>query len=298
MKVSLQKFITYLKRERNLSPHTATNYFRDLVQLVEFLCKQGTISLDKINISVARQFLLFLEERKYSRRSLARKISACRSFFKYLVREGKVSENPFNLISTPKLSRKLPNFLYLEEMKKLLDQPKVETAGGLRDRAILELLYGSGMRVSEIVQLNMGDIDLDGGEVRVFGKGSKERVVLIGSHAKAAIQEYIDQGRPEFAGGRTKKAGGAIFLGRHGTRITSRSIERMISLCAKKAGLVKKVTPHTIRHTFATHMLAGGADLKIVQELLGHASLSTTQVYTHITREQMKKTYDAHHPRA
>jgi integrase/recombinase XerC len=234
---------------------------------------------------------------------LARKISACRSFFKYLVREGMAAENPFDLISTPKLPKKLPNFLYLEEMKKMLDQPDAKTPFGLRDRAILELLYSSGMRVSEVVLLNVGDVDLEGGEVRVFGKGSKERVVLIGSHAKAAIREYVDKGRAEMGRGggisrRGQKATGALFLGSRGTRITSRSIERMIVKYARATGIGKKITPHTIRHTFATHMLSGGADLKIVQELLGHASLSTTQVYTHITKEQMKKTYDAHHPRA
>lgn len=298
MKKHLQKFILHLKQERNLSDHTASNYFRDLDQLFNFLDKKGYINWSRVNVTTARQFLVMLEEKKYSRRSLARKISACRSFFRYLVMEEVVKDNPFNVISTPKLPRKLPNFLYLQEMKKMLDQPDLKTAYGLRDRAILELLYGSGMRVSEVVKLNLDDIDMHGGEVRVFGKGRKERVVLIGSHAKASINEYLDVGRPQLSQLTKKDLRGAVFLGKWGTRITSRSIERMIVKYAKQAGLDKKITPHTIRHTFATHMLSGGADLKIVQELLGHASLSTTQVYTHITKERMKKVYDSHHPRA
>lgn len=290
--------MVYVKQERNLSDHTASNYFRDLTQLIKFLDKQGYLNLYRVNVTTARQFLLFLEEKKYSRRSLARKISACRSFFKYLGREEVVHENPFDLISTPKLPRKLPNFLYLEEMKKMLDQPKLDTPYGLRDKAMLELLYGSGMRVSETVKLDINDVDMEGGEVRVFGKGRKERVVLIGSHAKAAINEYLGAGRPKLSVRTQKNLKGAVFLGKRGTRITSRSIERMVEKYARRAKLDKKVTPHTIRHTFATHMLAGGADLRIVQELLGHASLSTTQVYTHITKERMKKIYDSHHPRA
>jgi integrase/recombinase XerC len=298
MKNHLQKFIAYLKRERNLSDHTATNYFRDLNQLLKFLDEQGVVSFGGVNLSLARQFLLFLEESKYARRSLSRKISACRSFFKYLVREGIVPENPFDLISTPKLPRKLPNFLYLHEISKMLDAPDVNTSFGLRDRAVLELLYSSGMRVSEVVRLKLEDLDLASGEVRVFGKGAKERIVLIGSHAKAALGRYLEEGRPKLSVLTKKDLKGAVFLGKWGTQIAARSIERMIARYAREAGIDKKVTPHTLRHTFATHMLSGGADLKIVQELLGHASLSTTQVYTHITREQMKKIYDNFHPRA
>jgi site-specific recombinase XerD len=191
---------------------------------------------------------------------------------------------------TPKLPKKLPNFLYPEEIKGLFGA--VESG---RDRAIIELIYGTGMRVVEVARLNVNDLDLDDNEVRVFGKGSKERIVLYGSFARSALKEYLAGARQELLKG-AKAA--ALFVGRRGTRLTPRQIERLILFYAKKAGIQKKVTPHTLRHSFATHLLEGGADLRMVQELLGHVSLSTTQVYTHVTKERLKKVYDLAHPRA
>jgi len=282
-------FLNYLKIERNYSPHTINNYQRDLVFLADFIKKK------KVDRLTAREYLLQLEKKGYARRSIARKLSATRSFFRYLVREKMVEQNPFENLLTPKLPRKLPNFLYPEEIKALFDATDGKSPAGLRDRAILEMIYGTGMRVTEIFRINVADVDLDEDEVRVFGKGSKERIVLFGSHARSALKEYLERGRPALLCGR-KNSG--FFIGRRGSRMTPRHVERIIRFYARKAGIQKKVTPHTLRHSFATHLLEGGADLRIVQELLGHVSLSTTQVYTHITKERLKAVYDSNHPRA
>lgn len=285
----VNKFINYLKTERNYSPHTISNYQRDLNFLVNFLGER------KIDRSVAREYLLALEDKRYSRRSIARKLSSARSFFRFLSREKLMEQNPFENLLTPKLPKKLPNFLYPEELKSLLDAMNLESPLGRRDRAILEVIYGTGLRVAEIIRMNINDVDFDEGEIKVLGKGSKERIVLFGTHAKEALNNYINEGRPKLL---SKKKMPAVFVNRRGGRLTPRSVERMIVNYAKKAGLKKKVTPHTLRHSFATHLLSGGADLRMVQELLGHVSLSTTQVYTHITKERLKEVYDSAHPRA
>ena len=235
-----------------------------------------------------------LEKKGYKRKSIARAIAACRTFFKYLKREGDVPSNPFQVIGTPKLERRLPEFLYVEEILPLLESPRKDTTEGLRDRSILEVLYASGIRVSEAAKLEIDDVDLDSGEARVLGKGSKERIAFLGSHAKAALCEYL-RVRKKFVKGSDTKI---LFLGRWGTPITSRSIQRMVKRYSKLSGLKKKITPHTMRHTFATHLLSGGADLRTVQELLGHNSLRSTQIYTHITKERLKSVYQGAHPRA
>ena len=287
--VYLDGFIESLKNERNFSPYTQINYRIDLDQLFSFLAEKD-VPLFSVGRQAAREFLYRLEEKKFSRRSLSRKISAVRSFFRWLIREGKAKANPFELISTPKLQKKLPNFLYREEVEKLLEMPDTGELAGKRDRAILELLYGSGVRVSEAIKLNLSDLDLDSGEIRVFGKGRKERIVLIGKYGKAAIGDYLSS--------REKTLNRAVFLNQRGQRLTQRSIERLIKVYARKAGIDKPITPHTLRHTFATQLLSGGADLRTVQELMGHSSLSTTQVYTHVTKEKLKSVYDLAHPRA
>ena len=281
----VQAYLTSLKSERNFSPYTLLNYRLDLLQLIKFL-EEKKEALGRIDRAVAREFLYYLEKQKYSRRSLARKISAVRSFFRWLTREKKTGANPFELISTPKIDKRLPNFLYEEEMLKMLQAP----APGGRDAAMLELLYGAGIRVSEAVKLNLSDLDLNEGEIRILGKGSKERIVLVGSYAVKALKKYLSS--------RQKSDSRAVFQNQRGGRLTERSVERLIKFYARKAGLDKIVTPHTLRHTFATHLLGKGADLRTVQELLGHSSLSTTQVYTHITKERLKSVYDLAHPRA
>jgi tyrosine recombinase XerC len=276
----LAKYLHYLKTERNYSPHTISNYARDLRSLMSFLKER------KIDRGTARDFLNELEKKRYSRRSIARKLSSARSFFRFLSREKLAPQNPFENIMTPRLPKKLPNFLYPEEINRLLEAAEKNK----RDRAILEVIYGTGLRVIELSRMNVGDVNFDEEEIKVLGKGSKERIVLFGSHARRALEAYLKE--------RGSKKNTALFLGRRGSRLTPRSVERLIAYYAKKAGIIKKVTPHTLRHSFATHLLEGGADLRMVQELLGHASLSTTQVYTHITKERLKEVYDAAHPRA
>jgi integrase/recombinase XerC len=285
----VQKFINHLKTERNYSKHTLSNYERDLNFLVSFLGKK------KADRAAAREYLLQLEKKRYSRRSIARKLSSARSFFRFLAREKLIDQNPFENLLTPKLPKKLPNFLYPEEIKALFESPDLKTPKGLRDKAIFEVIYGTGLRVMEIIRMNSNDIDFDEGEIKVLGKGAKERIVLFGSHARRAMQDYLKEGRPFLVSG---KKNPAFFINRRGGRLTPRSVERIIVHYTKKAGITKKVTPHTLRHSFATHLLSGGADLRMVQELLGHVSLSTTQVYTHITKERLKEVYDSAHPRA
>jgi integrase/recombinase XerC len=295
--ILVTKFINHLKTERNYSSHTLSNYGRDLQFLAGFMKER------EVDRSAAREYLLALEKQRYSRRSIARKLSSARSFFRFLLRETEegaggrklVEQNPFKNLLTPKLPKKLPNFLYPEELRSLLDAQDLKDPRGRRDRAILEVIYGTGLRVTEIIRMNINDVDFDEGEIKVLGKGSKERIVLFGSHARNALHKYIREGRPLLL---ADKKTPALFINRRGGRLTPRSIERMIAFYARKAGINKRVSPHTLRHSFATHLLAGGADLRMVQELLGHASLSTTQVYTHITKERLKEVYDSAHPRA
>ena len=280
-----------MRSELNLSPHSVLAYVRDVEQFSAFVAGKGSLfeSPARIDPAFARNYLRHLELKELSKKSVARKISSCRAFFRFLYREGKIKLNPFEHILTPKLGKRLPSFLYPEEVVKLLDAVNLKLKNGLRDLAILELIYASGMRVGEIAKLKAGDIDFESGEVLVQGKGDKERIALIGSHAVDSVRKYLEL-KP--------KGEKSLFLGRRGTILTSRSIERMIRKYAKKAGISKRVTPHTLRHSFATHLLEGGADLKIVQELLGHSSLSTTQIYTHLTKEKLKSVYDKTHPRA
>lgn len=292
MKPLVEPFHSYIKLELNLSPHTVDAYIRDINQFMGFVKSKGTLFDDprRIDPAFARSYLRWLELNGLSKKSVARKISSCRAFFRYLYREGKIKLNPFEHILTPKLGKRLPSFLYPEEVIKLLNAVNLKHKNGPRDIAILELIYASGMRVGEIAKLRVENVDLESGEVLVQGKGDKERIVLIGSHSIDAIRSYL--------AGRKSKDEKTLFLGRAGSRLTSRSMERMVRKYARKARIDKRVTPHTLRHSFATHLLSGGADLKIVQELLGHSSLSTTQIYTHITKEKLKSIYDKAHPRA
>jgi integrase/recombinase XerC len=292
MKPFVDPFRSYIKLELNLSPHTVLAYVRDVDQFIGFVKSKGSLFDDpnRIDPAFARSYLRWLELKNFSKKSVARKISSCRAFFRYLLRERKIKLNPFENILTPKLGKRLPSFLYPEEVIRLLNAVNLKHKNGPRDLAVIELIYSSGMRVGEVAKLRIENVELESGEVLVQGKGDKERVVLIGSHAIDAIKKYLAK--------REKGPERSFFLGRAGTRLTSRSIERMIRKYAKKAGLEKRVTPHTLRHSFATHLLGGGADLKVVQELLGHSSLSTTQIYTHITKEKLKSIYDKAHPRA
>lgn len=286
----VSKFLIYLKAERDASPHTVTNYSIDLKEFFEVIGKKAVDRIDYVDI---RKFLATLRERNYSKSSVSRKLACIRSFFKYLSRENIIKSNPAVSVSTPKRERKLPSFLEQSEVEHLLDAPSADNEAECRDKAILELLYSSGLRVSELKQINIDDIDFYSATVRVRGKGKKERIVPIGSIALSAIEKYLEKRKK-----RQKAEQHALLLNKQGSRLTDRSIRRIILKYAKRIALGKKVSPHTLRHSFATHLLDRGADLRSVQELLGHENLSTTQIYTHVTTKRMKEAYDAAHPRA
>ena len=292
----LDKFITYLVAEKNASPYTVKNYRREIREFLDFLKEQGIESLEEVDRAVLRRYLGKLQEAGYVKASIARRISELRSFCRYLVREGILPANPILAISSPKLPKRLPHFLDLSEVEALLAAPDLSTPYGQRDRAIMEVLYGAGLRVSELVSLNLDNVDLRHGEVRVLGKGSKERVGLLGEPAKRALRLYIRDGRRQLLNER--RLTNALFLNRFGGRLSARSVDAILNKYAKLAGLRKRVTPHVLRHTFATHLLDGGADLRVVQELLGHADLSTTQIYTHVTQSRAREVYLKAHPRA
>ena len=295
MQEVFNKYINYLEAERNASPYTIRNYTTDLLGFFQFLRTKGVSSLKEVDRHVLRDYLSHLMEKGLVKASIARKLSAIRSFYRYLVREGIVSASPVATTSSPKLDRRLPSFLTIEEVERLLKAPDLSTPQGQRDRALLELLYASGLRVSELAHLDLKQINLDTNEIRVWGKGSKERVVLMGKPAAEALTNYLSQGRPKLLG---EKRSSALFLNRYGQRLIERTVQRILQVYAKRAGLDKRVHPHMLRHTFATHLLDGGADLRVVQELLGHARLSSTQIYTHVTKGQARKVYLSAHPMA
>ena len=291
----LENFLNFLITQRNFSKHTKLNYARDIKQFFVFLKEKNITTLQQVSNVHARLFLAYLEKKQFSRRSVMRKIAALRSFWKFLIKEKEVKTNPWVFINTPKLDKKLPSFLYPNETKNLLETFNYKKVQDIRDKAVLELLYATGARISEIANLDTSDIDLYNCEIKVLGKGNKERIVLIGKEAVKAIKYYIESARPKLAGSQKNTA---LFLNRLGKRINVRLVQRSIKKQANKIGLNKTITPHTLRHSFATDMLNGGADLRSVQELLGHESLSTTQIYTHLTKERLKKIYDKTHPRA
>ena len=292
----LNKFITYLIAEKNASPYTVKNYRHEIGEFLDFLKEQGIDSWDVVDRYVLRRYLAWLQAQGYVKASITRRISELRSFCRYLVREGILDRNPIRTISSPKVPKRLPNYLDLYEVEALLAAPDAMDPQGQRDLAILEVLYASGLRVSELVSLNLRNVDLQHGELRVWGKGAKERVALLGEPACRALRRYIREGRPELIKGNRET--NALFLNRLGSRLSTRSVNNILDRYAKLAGLERRVTPHVMRHTFATHLLDGGADLRTVQELLGHADLSTTQIYTHVSQARAKEVYRKAHPRA
>jgi len=289
MQRHIDKFINYLKIEKNSSDHTIINYTIDLKAFSLFL---GSADINSVDHLVLRRFLAELRGKNYSKRTIARKLASLRSFFKFLYREGHLKSNPITAVSSPKLDKKLPKFLDTGKVTKLILSPDVKTESGLRDRAILETLYSCGIRVSELVGLDMDDIDFISGVIKVLGKGRKERMVPIGDMALGSIRKYAD-GRDESVKGRR-----AVFLNSRGGRLTDRSVRRVVDKYIHACSIEEKISPHSLRHSFATHLLDKGADLRSVQELLGHMNLSTTQIYTHVTMERLKNAYDKAHPRA
>lgn len=330
-----ERFLARLRLEKNASDHTLRSYELDLVQFAAWLHtgeaskalggqkKTGrrrrglaeqvhTVTYQPLRPSVLgnevdhlkiRAYLAYLQRQEYSRRTVARKLSCLRSFFRYLHQERLIESNPLVGVHTPKLERKLPNFLYEEEVWRLLQLPDGKTPLGQRDRALLELLYATGLRVSEVVSLNVPDIDYSEGWALVLGKGKKERFVPVGSEALRALGIYLNGGRPTLAQRATSEIQSLpwqqqpLFLNKLGTRLTDRSVRRILDGYVKRMATLANVSPHTIRHSFATHLLNKGADLRAVQEMLGHVSLSTTQVYTHVTKERLREEYLLRHPR-
>jgi len=295
MQEVFNRYLDYLDAERNASHYTVRNYTHDLLDFFSYLKSKKISSLNEVDKQVLRGYLSHLMKEGFARVSISRKLSAIRSFYRYLLREELVATSPIADTSSPKLDKRLPKFLTLEEAVRLLEAPDSSTALGQRDRALMELLYASGLRVSELVSLDLEQINLETNEIRVWGKGAKERMVLMGKPAAAALASYLSQGRPRLLG---KKKGYALFLNRDGGRLTERSIQRILRKYTRVAGIKKRVHPHLLRHTFATHLLDGGADLRVVQELLGHASLVSTQIYTHVTQSRARKVYLSAHPLA
>jgi tyrosine recombinase XerC len=287
------RYLAYLEAEKNVSVYTVRNYSKDLQEFFQFAANQGLDTLRKVDKQTLRSFLAYLLKQGFAKSSIARKLSAIRSFYRFLIREELISVSPAATTVSPKLDKRLPVFLTVEEAERLVESPDLSTPQGQRDRALMELLYASGLRVSELVNMNVDQINLSTNEIRVWGKGAKERIVLIGGSAARAIEAYINQGRKELLGG---KKNSALFVNRYGERILVRRVQKIITKYARN--IKKNVHPHMLRHTFATHLLDGGADLKVVQELLGHADLSSTQIYTHVTQSRARKIYLSAHPMA
>jgi integrase/recombinase XerC len=293
----LPDFFRYLKVQKNASPHTLTSYRADIEHFLAFAAAKletDEVTLAAITPILIRAYLANLKDEDYARRTIARKMAAMRSFFRHLCRENAVAENPFQMVRTPKLEKRLPSFLDPAEITALLELPD-KSSLGRRDAAILELLYATGMRVSELAGLAVRDVELGEGYALVYGKGSKERVVPVGRKALAAVKLYLDLARPRLLAGVPHDT---LFVNSRGGPLTDRSVRRVVDKYVVALALAKHVSPHTIRHTFATHLLNNGADLRSVQELLGHVNLSTTQLYTHVTKERVKSVYSQAHPRA
>jgi len=289
MEKYIEKFIRYLEIEKNYSPHTILNYKIDLEDFRKFV---GDLDFEKIDYLLLRKYLAVLKEKTLGNRSVGRHLSTLRSFFRFLSHEGLIKVNPILMLSSPKLEKHLPLFMTEGEVTKLIESAFAKDEKderGLRDRAILETFYSSGLRISELVALSQADIDFISGIVKVMGKGKKERVVPIGDAALLTIRKYLDK---------RKKKSDAIFLNKNGLRITTRGVRNIVGKYLKSSGIRRGVSVHTLRHSFATHLLDRGADLRTVQELLGHADLATTQIYTHLSTEKIKKVYDKAHPHA
>ncbi len=301
LREAINSFLNYLTVEKGFSENTVVAYRNDLYQLARFVEEETTKrDFTPLWSSFNRQgmlsYLLDLKERNYAATTTARKMAAAKSFFSFMVAEGNIKDNPMLNVASPRVGKSLPKPISINQAMLLLEQPaKLSTVEAKRDKAMLELLYASGMRVSELVSLNLDDINVDDGSVRCFGKGHKERLIPIAPRAAVTVKKYLQEARPHLAHDDAEQA---LFLNRRGDRLTRQGLWQILKGYAKSAGLDKEITPHTLRHSFATHMLNGGADLRSVQELLGHANISTTQVYTHLTTEHVRRVYEKSHPRA
>ena len=291
----LEQFLTHLRVTRNASPYTIKNYSNDIGQFLDYCRTKGVGSLEQVDRSLLRGYLAELDAVGYVKASIARRVAELRSFGDFLVREGVLERNTFRTVSAPRIPKRLPHYLTVAEVEALLAVPDTSTPRGLRDRAIIEVLYAAGLRVSELVGLNVADVDLHQALVQVVGKGGKERIGLLGRPAVQALRAYLKVGRPALLGQRPTNA---LWLNHRGGRLTTRGVALILSRAGKQAGIRTPVSPHILRHSFATHLLDGGADLRIVQELLGHANLATTQIYTHVSQSRAREVYMRAHPRA
>ena len=298
IRTAIESFIEYLRVERNASDLTIKSYEEDLIALVLYFeeTEGREVELSEVTTLELRRFVAELQQAGYAKSTISRKLACLRSFFRFAVREGWVEANIAKPLRNPRAGRKLPHFLSAEEIARLLESPPSTSASGVRDRAILETMYSAGLRVSELVGLSIEDIDFSAGLIRVRGKGRKERLSPLGSYAQKAIKEWLSQREPNPKA--TKEHASAVFLNRFGNRLTSRSVGRMLEKYLKQCGLDQRTSPHTLRHSFATHLLDRGADIRSVQELLGHKSLITTQIYTHVSTERLREVYESAHPRA
>ncbi|MBN2028469.1 MAG: site-specific tyrosine recombinase XerD [Actinobacteria bacterium] len=291
----INEYLVYIEVERGLSPRTVEAYGRDLLRWVEFISGRGRSSPQDVRRGDITLFLEEMRDRGLSPRSLARMTATLRGLQRFLADEGSYGDLPIADLPTPRHGQALPRVLSQDEVANLLEQPMLEDPPGLRDRAILETLYGTGIRISELTGLDIEDMDLPGREMRVMGKGARERVVPIGDAAAAALRKYLASGRPKMARSASQRA---VFLNQRGGRLTRQGAWELVRKYARRAGLEKKMTPHTLRHSYATHLLENGAGLRYIQELLGHASISTTQIYTHVSRERIRESYLRAHPHA
>lgn len=300
MKEYIQKFLKYLEKEKKYSIHTILSYEDDLRQLSDFLSKHfsGNYNLNQIDNLTIRLFLGELVDLKLTKKSIARKLSSTKSFFRYLSREKIISTNPALNISSPKLPKKLPSFLEEDSVTKMMNLPDISTVTGLRDKAILELLYSTGIRLQELISINLNDINWDKSTLKVMGKGKKVRIIPFGSKAKESLKQYLERREDLYSSFTNDDAKDALFLSNKGKRIYPKGVYNIVSYYIGKVSDIERKSPHVIRHTFATHLLNRGADLKAVKELLGHESLSTTQIYTHLTIDHIKKIYNQAHPKS
>jgi integrase/recombinase XerC len=305
MEEYISRFGDHLKYERNVSEHTLRNYMSDLEQFYDHLCPVDSagnrrhVDVKQIDHLTIREYLSRLYQEKRKKTSIARKLATLRTFFKFLCREQVLEMNPAKLVSSPRLEKKLPKVLSVDDVIRFIETPDLETVLGKRDRAILELLYATGCRVAELAGINLDDMDFKNETIRLRGKRRKERIVPFGSKAKEALQSYLGvRGELLIEAPEEQRDPMALFLNYQGTRITTRSVGRMIDKYVQECAMAHDISPHSLRHSFATHLLSAGADLRAIQELLGHARLSTTQIYTQVSMEQLMKVYDKSHPKA
>jgi len=295
----VDSFINYLEHEKNMAEMTIKSYnsdWKDFFNYLENELKYDILSLEikKITHITVRKYLVYLNSKNLSKNTIARRLAALKSFYHYLLKKEIICQNPLDHVSTPKIPKKLPRYLDQEEMERVLQQPSLNNEVGIRDKAILELLYGAGIRVSELASLDLDNVDLSYGYLRVVGKGSRERVVPIGKEAIKAIQSYLEKARPQWVLKKEK----ALLVNQKGGRLSDRSIRTIVHKYCRQAGTKEILSPHGFRHSFATHLLDHGADLRVVQELLGHKKISSTQIYTHVSRKKLRQVYHSAHPRA